>query len=376
MKVHGQEDEWVRVKLSSGLVLEGPKAQEFKGRPLRLSGRCLDLKAAYKQLALAPADRSNAVIAVLDPGDESVKFFISCALPFGATGAAMAFNRAARAMREVLQRFLRLPVVNYFDDFPHVDVESMAVRSQVVMEEAMRTLGRGIAEEQKKRAPPAQRFVVLGVVIDLEKVSDGLVLVRNKPERAEELDAVIQELAQLRSFPPSMAAKVYGRLNFAEAQCSGRWLAPILEPVKQRALTGRAVKFVTHEISSSLDLAARLLRTAPPRRLRALTNEGPRLVFTDGAYEGGVASCGAVILSPRLRRPVAFGFTIPQTIVDGWHAFGHEQVIAQAEMMPVVMCKRQFSHLLREARVLFFIDNEGVKEAFVSGTTGKQVHVD
>ena len=38
-------------------------------------------------------------------------------------------------------------------------------------------------------------------------------------------------------------------------------------------------------------------------------------------------------------------------------------------MMPVVICKRQFSHLLREARVLFFIDNEGVKEAFVSGST-------
>ena len=52
----------------------------------------------------------------------------------------MAFNRAARALQEVLQRFLMLPVVNYFDDFPHVDVEGMAVRSQVVMEEAMRTL--------------------------------------------------------------------------------------------------------------------------------------------------------------------------------------------------------------------------------------------
>ena len=281
----------------------------------------------------------------------------------------MAFNRAARALKEVLQRFLMLPVVNYFDDFPHVDVEGMAVRSQVVMEEAMRTLGWSIAEEQKKRAPPSQSFVVLGVVIDLGKVSDGLVLVRNKPERADELDAVIRELAHIRSFPPSTAAKVYGRLNFAEAQCSGRWLAPILEPVKQRALMGKSVKFVTPEISSSLDLAAHLLRNAPPRRLRALTSERPCLVFTDGAYEGGVASCGAVILSPRLRRPVSFGFVVPHAIVDSWHSFGHEQVITQAEMMPVVICKRQFSHLLREARVLYFIDNEGVKEALVSGST-------
>ena len=49
-----------------------------------------------------------------------------------------------------------VPDATYFDDFPHVDVEGMAVRSQVVMEEAMRTLGWGIAEEQTKRAPPAQ----------------------------------------------------------------------------------------------------------------------------------------------------------------------------------------------------------------------------
>lgn len=86
---------------------------------MALSGRCLDLKSAYKQSALAPSDRSNAVIAVLDPKDEAVKFFVSCALPFRATGAVMAFNRAARAIRDILQRFLMLPVVNYFDDFPH-----------------------------------------------------------------------------------------------------------------------------------------------------------------------------------------------------------------------------------------------------------------
>lgn len=66
---HGGRGDHVRVQLSSGLVLEGTKAEEFRSDHLRLSGRCLDLKSAYKQLALAPADRSNAVIAVMDPAD-------------------------------------------------------------------------------------------------------------------------------------------------------------------------------------------------------------------------------------------------------------------------------------------------------------------
>lgn len=77
---------------------------------------------------------------------------------------------------------------------------------------------------------------------------------------------------------------------------------------------GKAVKFVTSELLSSLELASQLLRKALPRRLQALSNEPPCLVFTDGAYEAGVASFGAVVISPRLDKPVAFGFEAPEAI--------------------------------------------------------------
>ena len=373
MRAFGKQGDEVQVRLSSGLVLEGRKCEEFRGVGLHLSGRCLDLKSAYKQLALSPADRSCAVIAVLDPEVNRVKYFVSYVLPFGATGSVMAFNRAARALREVLQRFLFLPVVNYFDDFPHVDLERMVVRSQVVMEEAFRVLGWGIAEEAKKRTPPARRLVVLGVVIDLNQSQDGVVVVRNKDERVDELEATITEVESLGVFPPATAAKVYGRLNFAEAQCSGRWLAPLLGPVKQRALMARTVRGVTREIREALQTSAELLRQAPPRRLEAVNGEEPCLVFTDGAYEDGVATCGAVLISPRLERAIAFGFKIQDEIVADWHGYGHEHVIAQAEMLPIVIVKCQFAPLLKGARVLYFIDNEGVKEALVAGVT-KSAH--
>lgn len=162
---------------------------------------------------------------------------------------------------------------------------------------------------------------------------------------------------------------MYGRLNFAEAQCSGRWMAPLMGPVKQRALMGKGVKGVTKEIRQALRLSANLLGTAPPRRLEALNHEPPCLVFTDGAYESGIASCGAVVFSPRLAKPIAFGLVVPEEVVSEWHGFGHEHVIAQAEVMPIVVIKRQFAQLLRGARGLFFIDDEGVKEALVAGVT-------
>ena len=100
-----------------------------------------------------------------------------------------------------------------------------------------------------------------------------------------------------------------------------------------------------------------------------MNQEPPCLVFTDGAYEDGAATCGAVMFSPRLKKPLAFGFEVPDTVVAEWHGFGHEHVIAQAEMMPIVIVKQRFAQLLRGARVLYFIDNEGGKEALVAGVT-------
>ena len=61
-------------------------------RSCKLRGRCLDLKSAYKQIYLNKADKQNAVLTVLDPKEDEVRFFISNVLPFGATGSVMAFQ--------------------------------------------------------------------------------------------------------------------------------------------------------------------------------------------------------------------------------------------------------------------------------------------
>ena len=94
IRIAGGSSDIVEVELSDGEVLTGRKCKEFAGRSLELSGRCMDLKAAYKQLALKPTDRPNAVLAVLQPSSGNVKFFQSFVLPFGATGAVMTSCRS------------------------------------------------------------------------------------------------------------------------------------------------------------------------------------------------------------------------------------------------------------------------------------------
>ena len=339
------------------------------GNNLRLVGRCLDLKGAYKQIALRPQDHPNAVLAVFDPNALKVKYFVSRVLPFGATGAVMGFNRVARARRDILQRLLYVPVVNYFDDYPHIDVVGMAVKSQVVMEEFLDVLGWQVSMEEKKRIPAQTQFTVLGVVVDLSKSVDGIVVVKNKPERVQELRETVAETKLSKSFPAAVAARVQGRLLYAEAQCSGRWLTPLLEPVKARALMPRTVQWLSPQIQESLDICIRIMEEAPDREIDLVCREQPCLVFTDGAFEGGVATCGAVVFSPRERQVVVMGFQVPHDILAEWQEDGSKQVIAQAEMLPIALVKKQMFKLLHRARVIFFIDNDGVKEAMVKGVT-------
>lgn len=71
------------------------------------------------------------------------------------------------------------------------------MKSQVVMEEALRVLGWVIADEVKKRTPPSRRFVVLGVVVALTQSQEGVVVVRNKEDRVTELGATINEMESL-----------------------------------------------------------------------------------------------------------------------------------------------------------------------------------
>ena len=171
-------------------------ARRLKDSPRReLLGRCLDLKGAYKQIALARKDRPNAVLAVFNCEGGAVEFFISNVLPFGATGAVMGFNRVARALRDIMQKVLMIPVVNYFDDFPHVDMAGAAPKTQAVMEEFMEVLGWSIAKEPGKRLPPSGRFTVLGVAVDLDQAAEGVIKVH------QELQEILEEVESGGSFP-------------------------------------------------------------------------------------------------------------------------------------------------------------------------------
>jgi len=93
---------------------------------LQWAGRTVDLKAAYRQLAIADSDKCHACIAVYNPTSKAPAFFVMHSLPFGAVAAVYAFNRAARSLAYLSQRLLLIPTSQFYDDFTIIDRADVA----------------------------------------------------------------------------------------------------------------------------------------------------------------------------------------------------------------------------------------------------------
>ena len=119
-----------------------------------------------------------------------------------------------------------------------------------------------------------------------------------------------------------------------------------------------------HVVSEALELLA----TSKPRRVDRWSQTPPVLVFTDGAVEDNCESVthGALLIDPLLhQRSLVFGDVVPQIFVSSWTKCGKRQVIAQAEIFPVLVAKETWSNEISGRSVMWFLDNESAKMSLV-----------
>ena len=111
-----------------------------------------------------------------------------------------------------------------------------------------------------------------------------------------------------------------------------------------------------------------VLRESPPRVVSSTSRRRPVLLFTDGAYEGGISSAGAVIIDPETGFREYFGLVLPSALTGEWMSLGSKQPIALVELLPVAMAKVLWSEQLRDRSVIAFVDNNAVLFQLISGT--------
>ena len=123
----------------SGQRWYGKVAKGWSGTTV--SARTIDLKSAYKQLAVHPDDLPLAITAAYHPLFGECRFWQSLALPFGATSSVYAFNACSRALEKILVVYCGLICTSYFDDFPFLEPSCTTASSSCLAEALLQLLG-------------------------------------------------------------------------------------------------------------------------------------------------------------------------------------------------------------------------------------------
>lgn len=299
-------------------------------RPIDAQRKNVDLEAAYQQLAISEGDLWATFVAVYNPHTAKPELRQLYALPFGGTGAVMNFNWAARALAWMANSLLLMTCTSFFDYFPQLEDEDLEDTENDTLVEFFTILGWKVSTDKRVESPFTRRFKVLGVVIDLLELKAKKITVMNTEERKREIKESIEDVLKAKVLSPVEAASLRGRMGYVYLQCAGKPMAPALHTLSQRAEAKWKQVGVDLNLAEALQQLSWFFTNAPPRLLDFRKEAAECIIFTDGAYEEGVATCGGVIWSATLGQSEAFGFRIPDNIVQEWHDKGSDNCVAQA----------------------------------------------
>ena len=370
----GQDGEFT-VTLSCGQVLKGTLHADFRGwERTRLVGKCADLEAAYRQIAVQRSQLCYAPFAVWSPASGKPEIYINHALPFGATAAVYSSNRAFRALSTLLATTFLVPCTNYYDDFPIVVPAQLAPSTEATLTRFESLLG-WTFKGGEKALPFAEEFAVLGVRLDLAGAAEaGEVKVGNKKERVEKIVAEIEEILASGCIHSAQAASLRGKLMYAVGQTFGKCGGAAAKVLSHRASASGGSSGLNEQLRWALTWWKLYLSSAPERKVSLRRDQRPVLIFTDGACEGVgsdlESSHGGFMYDPADGCMEAFGGVFPPRVMAFWtRGGGKRQVIAQAEVAPAVTSRQLWHHRLAGRRVLHFVDNEGAREGLIKGSS-------
>ncbi|CAJ1442762.1 unnamed protein product, partial [Effrenium voratum] len=125
----------------------------------------------------------------------------------------------------------------------------------------------------------------------------------------------------------------------------------------------------TRELRQLCDLAMCMLRSLKPRVYSVVSVKLPILIFTDGAWESGVASAGVAMYFPQEGGGVVAPIAVPDELVKLWLDEVGDQLICQIEMFAFLAIRWIFSDALSNRFTIAWIDNDAARFACVKGTS-------
>ena len=212
---------------------------------------------------------------------------------------------------------------------------------------------------------------MLGVALNLRQLSVGSIVLQNKPSRVSSLLSALEKILQDEKVEPGAAASIHGQLNFAQGQYLGSPLKPAMQFFSKIASQGWS-EALRPELAVACLFAKSVFENERPRAFDIHEHTVPVLVFTDGAWEPSAdqpAGAGVVVLDLLTGTRAAHEVEVPEKLVQHWQQLGKAQIIAELELLPIVVFFEAYVELCRGRRVLLFVDNNAVRDAVAKSSS-------
>lgn len=361
----------VDITLKDGRRLQGEVHCDW----LKCDAKCLittlDLKDAYKQLGIHESDRNKAVVTLRSDRHNGVDCYTMNCLPFGASSSVHNFNRVARLLWAIGVVELMIPWVNYFDDYPMVSPGAIATSTLSAAKSMLHLLGFKYAAHKLEQ--PKGKSEVLGVVVDCDDVlGAGILRFSMKENRRHEILECLETILHEKELVPFNLPSVLGRVQFADGQLAGRTGRLAMADVREIGLTSKSKVALDDGALEAFAMLKTRFEQNTPKSIRLRGDGSPVLLFTDGSFEpsvdGDKAMIGGVLIIDGFPCRV-FGGHVPSDLLDRWRKAGKEHLIGQVEMYAIVVARYLWKHLLQNRRVILFVDNWGVLDCYIPGTS-------
>ena len=301
-----------------------------------LCGRTYDLKSAYKQFPVACKDRDFVRMFVNCPDQERPCAVGLNALPFGAIGSVAAFLRVSASAWMLGVIALRIVWTAFFDDYSVISKTSLKKNVGQAVEALFSLLGLTYATEGKKAPEFSAAFTMLGLVVDVSKFGEGSIQIGHTQKRVDELTTSLGQVLEADRLSAKESERLRGRRNFFEGYAFGRAPAQAVKVVDGQARAGLLKFRLTDEASSALKILIARLGSARPLEIN-LKSCKTWYLFTDGAFENGVGSVGAVLYDEAGAVKAVFGAKAPDSFMSQVLAYS-KNPIYELEILPVLLC--------------------------------------
>ena len=304
-------------------------------------GRCLDMKAAYKQLGYSEKDKWCTPIMVFNPSTHQREFFCTHALMFGATSSVYSFNRLGRAIWHIATVMLDLLLAQFYDDFPGIEPDYSSTLAQSAFQTLLNLLGFPYSEG-RKCLPFRPDFNALGVTYSLPTNAGKVFYIKNKEERVDSIEVQIDDIIESNELGYALAAEMHGKLRYTEAQIFGRGSLPYIRELSQRASNKVCARKLGRKLEFALRMLKHILRHGPSRKIDTSDNRRPVLVFTDGSHDDSRSGWGLVFMDLEYGKAFVTGSVVPHELRERWLSEVGSQIIGQVELLPILLAKSFF----------------------------------